>query len=389
VISLKTNSHARYRRNKASNLLIGAAVILLAALLVMSLLAGRQGYQNLLLVTPSAFGVPGHSPEKLEEFSEDEFLLTYEIRQTSTAQAIHSKHPVTLVGTNQNYANIMGYASLDGSFFTKAAWDAKNRHAVLGETAAFQIFGSSRVSGQTLKLNGESWIITGVIQDNDTENANIYVPSSVTGGQAESLMVLMDDKDITEAYAINALKSVGIHENNYDFINLSKSASAFSQRFSVALKAALSAAILLFVFNAYGRLVQSLHFYRKRMREIYFRELFVYHRADFVRTLAGLLFLAAGIALILLLFLGILETCLTWQEIIPVTGELTAGDFGGRLAWLRDYQWIGAALFAACTGVIVLSVFLAVGRKLREPKSPAEIRKMETLYGKTELVRHR
>lgn len=368
---------------RTNTVLIVIAVLLLAALLVMSLLAGQEKYRNLLLVTPSTFGTPGQNPEKLEEFSEEEFLLTYEIRQALMAQAINSKHPVTLMGTNQNYANIMGYLPLDGGFFTKSAWDAKNKHAVLNETAAFQIFGSNRISGSTLKLDGEPWIITGVIQDKDMENAKIYAPSSVTGGQAQSLMVLMDDGGISEAYVKNALKSVGIHENNYDFLSLSKSASAFDERFSVAWKSSLFVAILLFVIKAGGGLIENLRFYRKRMSEIYFRELFVYHGADFVKTIAGLVFFTSGIVVILLLSLQILETCLTWQEIVPITGELTAGDFGGRLVWLRDYHWIGIALFAACIGVILLYFFL--GCKSRKPKEPAKIRRMEMLYSNSNL----
>lgn len=352
---------------------------MLAAMYALSVSSGRESYRNLLLVTPSSFGIQGHSPQKLEEFSEEEFLLTYEIRQPATAQAVNSKHPLTLVGTNQNYAGIMGYIVLDGGFFTKAAWDAKNRHAVLNETAAFQIFGNNRISGQTLKLNGEPWIVTGVIQDEDTENANIYVPSSVTGGRAESLMALMDD-NVTEAYVKNALKSVGIHDNNYDFINLSKSASAFDERFSVGWKAALFAVILLFIFKAGGGIIQNLRFYRNRLREIYFRELLSYHRADLAKTTAGIIFIAAGVTAGLLLSVQILETCLTWQEIAPVTGELAAGDFGGSLVWLRDYQWIGIALFVAYI-VVVLLCFLFAFRRESGKTEPVRLRKAETLYG--------
>lgn len=375
-------------KTKMNAVLIAMVALLLASLSVLSLWAGRQGYGHLLLVTPSAFGAPEQNPQKLEEFSEEEFLLTYEIRQSATAQAMNPKHSVMLVGTNQNYANIMGYALLDGGFFTEAAWDAQNRHAVLNATAAFQIFGSNRVSGQTLKLNGEPWIVTGVIQDNDTENPKIYAPSSVTGGQAVSLMVLMDDQTVTEAYVKNALKSVGIHESSYDFINLAKSASAFEERLSVAWKSALFAVILLFVLQAGGRLLENLRFYRNRLREIYVQELFVYHRADFVRTIAGLLLFAAGILVILLLSLDILATCLTWQEIVPITGELAAGDLGGRLVWLRNYHWIGIALFVACIGAILLYLILALKRRLPQTKKPVKIRKVERLYGKSALVRY-
>lgn len=343
--------------------LIIIAAILLTALAAMSFCAKREGYGNLLLITPSAFGSAGLNPERLEELSEEEFLLTYEIKQPATAQAISSKHSVTLTGTNQNYAYIMGYPVLDGGFFTKSAWDAKNKHAVLNETAAFKIFGSRRISGQILQLEGEPWVIAGVVQDNDTENANVYAPSSVSGGQTGALMVLTDDGDVSEAYVKNTLKGVGIHENSYDFIYLSKSASAFGERFSVAWKSALFILILLFILKTGGGIIQKLRFYRNRLREIYFKELLVYHRADIAKAAAMLIFLISGAAAILLLSLNIFETCLTWQEIIPVTGKLTAGDFGERLVWLRDYYWVDVALFAAFAAVIAAYLFLTLNQK--------------------------
>lgn len=360
---LRTN----YAGNKtladaAAWILLSALVLLLAALSVLSVLAGQAGYSNLLMVTPNTFGVPEISAEKLDEFSADEFLLTYEIRRPATAQAVNSRHSAALVGTNHNYAGIMGYVLLDGGFFTKTAVDSKNKHVVLNKTAAFQMFGSSHINGSVLKLNGEAWIITGVIQDNDKENANLYVPASVNGGRADSVIVLLGGA-VTEAYAKNALKSIGIHDNGYDFINLSKSAEAFSGRFSVAWKAAMSSFILLFILAAGGKLLKKTSFYREQMRELYLRELVAHNRKDLLKTICGLVAFIAGIVAVFMLSLQILETCLTWQELARITGELTAGDFGQKLLWLRDYQILGDILFWGCICVVAFGFILVLFRR--------------------------
>ena len=338
-----------------SKMLCFALAAFLLSLFVLSALAGQQGYENRLMVSPLGSGAPGINPERLEEFAEEEFLLTYEIRRPGTVQAVNQRHTVTVVGTNSYYAGMLNYVHLNGGFFTAAAMDAKNRHAVLNETAAFQIFGSVGITGKTLKLDGESWTVTGVIQDGDTQNTNIYIPAGVAGGQAEAIIVLMDDR-VTEAYAKNALKRIGIHENNYEFINLSKSADAFGKCFTVAWKAALFALLLVLVNRAGHKLLSRLCFYRTKLGELYFWELVSRYKTDFLKTASGALLLVGAIAAMLRLSLQVLEICLAWQSLIWITGELTAGDFGHKLVWLRDAQPLCLTIFAACIAGIILSL---------------------------------
>ena len=369
-----------------SKMLCFALAALLLSLFILSALAGQQGYQNLLMASPLSFGIPGLSPQRLEQFAQEEFLLTYEIRRPGTVQAVNQRHSVTVVGTNSHYAGVLNYINLNGGFFTAAAMDAKNRHAVLNETAAFQIFGSVPIAGKTLKLDGESWTVTGVIQDGDAKNANIYTPASVAGGQAEAIIVLMDDR-VTEAYAKNALKRIGIHENNYEFINLSKSAAAFGACFTVAWKAALFALLLVLVIRTGHKLLGRLRFYRTKLGDLYFRELVSRYKTDFLKTASDALLFVGAIAAMLRLSLQVLEICLTWQELIWITGELTAGDFGHKLVWLRDAQPICLTVFAACIAGITLNLIGSFCRRRTTTdlkiKSKAEAL---ALYGKSELA---
>lgn len=338
-------------RRKTVILWLLALAVLLAALLILALQVNRAGYGNLLIGVPNALGTARLSAEKLDEFAEEEFLLTYELRSPVMAEAIHSQHAAVMVGTNHNYANIQGYVLLDGGFFTKAAMDAKSKHVVLNETAAFRMFGSNRITGSTLRIGGEVWIIAGVVQDNDEDNANLYAPATVIGGQPEAVMVLLDST-ITEAYAKNALKSVGIRDSGYDFVNLAKSAAAFGERFTVAWQAAVLAALLILLIEAGGKLMAAIRFYRDRIRELYLREVMARYRAATAKTVCVMAAFIAGIVAAMRLSLRILYTCLTWQEVAIVTGELAAGDFAQKLVWLRDWQTVDCILFWLCIGTI-------------------------------------
>jgi hypothetical protein len=387
VISLNSKrSVANYQAGirKTSVIAIALTALLLASLFALSRLADGQGYGSLLMAVPQSAGAPGLTPDRLEDFIEEEFLLTYEIPKPGAVQAVNKRHTVTAIGTNSHYVGLLGYANLDGGFFTGLAMETKQRHAVLNETAAFQIFGGVRITGQSLKLDGDSWIITGVIQDGDTENANLYIPSSVSGGQAQSVIALLDGT-ITEAYAKNALKSIGIHDSGFDFINLSRSAGIFTECFAVVLKAALSALLLTLAARARAGLLGRLRFLRSKLGEFYFRELATRYWADFLKSAAGLLLFAGGVAAMLLLSLQVLETCLAWQEVTWITGELVVGDFGQKLIWLRNMQPLCFLLFAACISGIAASLILSLFR--RRPIGRRQEYTAGVLYnGKSELA---
>ncbi|MCL1906169.1 MAG: ABC transporter permease, partial [Clostridiales bacterium] len=167
-------------RSKAPVFLALVAALLLAALAWLTLRCSDEGYSRLLLAKSAA--APGLDTSLLEDFCKEEFLLTYETEQRATAQAHHYRLPVTLIGTNSCYGQILGYRMLSGGFFSAAAWQAGNREAVLNAAAAFQLFGGYQVVGQTFKLEGATWLIIGVLDDGQEETPRIYVPASVTGG---------------------------------------------------------------------------------------------------------------------------------------------------------------------------------------------------------------
>lgn len=344
-------------KNKTVSWIIRIQLVFVALLLVslftLSGIAANQGYDNLLMVTPSGYNAQHLNLKKLDELSV-EFLLTYESRSPVSVQAVNSHKSAMLIGTNHNYAGIMGFLTLNGGFFTEDSEDAKSKHAVLNETAAFEIFGSINISGNTIKLNGEIWTIAGVIEDNDEENANIYVPASVSDSRVDSIMILLD-KSITETYVRNALKGIGVYESGYNFINLSKLAWSFTERAIIAIKTALSVEILIFIITAGGKLVERFKFYRNKLRTMYTRELVKVYRMDLLKAAGWFALFVAGVCTVMALSLQILSTCLTWKELSRLTPELAAGDFSHKLKWLMNYQAMSQTLFWA--GIILIILY--------------------------------
>jgi len=354
---------------------LAISALLFSALYALSVMAGAQGYANLLMASGSSAG-PGLSVEQLEnwngrgyyneegDFLREECLLTYEIPRTAAVSVNNNRHSVTLTGTNPYYPGMMGYPLKDGGFFTASTMNAKSKHAVLNETAAFALFGSRSLSGGTLRIDGDLWQIVGVIGDHDGERPVLYIPATVYGGTASSVIALMDET-FTEARVKNSLKSIGIHDNNFDFLNFSRVSAGYAERFAVALKAALFAAIGFGVVAIFKAVRGKLRFYRQELRDWYLSELILRYRAGLMLTLGGVLLLAGGIGAMLTLSLQVLETSLRLSDIAPMAAGLAEGDFGRKASWLLGYQTPGLILFVACLCSVAVCAAVAAYRKGR------------------------
>ena len=349
-------------RIKGLLIVIVLAILSLTALGLLSLHSEKQGYDRLLLVR-SADGRAALTPGQAESFCEDEFLVTYEIETQTTAEAHNYRQPAVMTGTNSCYAQIMGNRMVSGSFFTKAAWKAQSREVVLNVNAAFQLFGSEMVVGQLLRIEGQSWIVAGVLEDDETDEIRIYAPSSVTGGQIGDLMVLLDDATVNADYARNALKQLGLYENNFTFVNLAAAAALFSGRFWVAIRAALCLMALFLIRFCYSQLSRRLPEYRTRLQEVYLRELLELYRKEILKTGAAALGFLAGLAALLTLTIQILSVCLRWQGIIPADETWTRGAFAAKVLWLHTYHPWGVAVFVVSLILLILIWIFSTNHK--------------------------
>jgi hypothetical protein len=351
-------------------LLLVVSLFCLAGLGLLAFNLGGGGYRNLLLAAPSDIHAPLINIQKVEQICEDEFLLTYEILEAERVVTSQAQYPVTIIGTNSFYPRLLGLSLTEGSFFTKQAWDGKQKHAVLNETAAFAVFGSSRVSGQRIKIGGDTWIVTGVVNDGDDETSRVYVPSSVRGGGAASLLALMEsgrgitearlhESRLHEAYIKDSLKSLGVQNELFTFYNLETRARLYRQQVGVVLMFLCCLVLIMFIPRWLERLKMAVSALQGELKNHYPRELLKTHSPAILKAVFPGLLLAASAGLVLFLLLRMVSICLPWQDLPPI-GGLDRNVFYQKTAPLRDWEQIAWILFAGTPVLSTMACFFIV-----------------------------
>ena len=324
---LKTRSASALALGVCGLALFSLAVI---TLFTMALLAGRGHYHRLLLAKPLRSYAPALiSLDAIEQFCEDEFLLTYEQRSLSSAHTVYQQCQITLVRTNSLYPALLGYQLLSGAFFTKAAWDAKSRHAVLNQTAAFTLFGSNKIVGKTIKLDGETWLVSGVLRDNDDENNVIYIPSinNTQNTHVSAIIALLaPERGISETYAKNALKALGVQNTAYMFVNMENMANLYWEWLFAALKLALCGLFSAFTPAILRRVKAAALVFMDTLKQQYLKESLAMRRKELLKAIVLVIFLLAGIAICITLVSQVLAGFLYWRS-LPWNNE----DFRGAL----------------------------------------------------------
>ena len=323
-------------------LIAGIVMILcLSVLFIPAILSDRE--KNQILVHAVDIGSPKINVYSIEEFAENEFLLTYEIHASDRASVTHASYPVTVIGTNSCYAQIIGYPMREGSFFSRQAWMGKQRHAVLNEKAAFTIFGSNHIAGSRFQMRNEAWLITGVISDGDNDTPKIYIPSSVRGGEAGSLMALSSTAH-NEAYIINSLKTLGIREGSFGFFNLETHNRLLWQRPLVILYLIASLFLLSMLMPLAGKCRRKLITLKTELSRHYPGELLRTNgRIVYIPFLFCLGFAIIPVAA-LLIILELVTICLPWQD-LPSFTDINKDLFFPYLVTMRNIEQVSLVLF--------------------------------------------
>ena len=306
------------------------------------------GYDNLLFVSSKV-----DSNASVSKADDAEFLITYETISTGMIRAV-SNIETKILGVNYRHANILGCKMKGGSFFTKAAQDEKRKVVVLNETVAFKTFGNFDISGNEIELNGEFYMVIGVIEDG-LEEPVVYLPASLVGGIAGDFIAVVDVEEKTLA----DLKTIGISENKFHFVNLDKIAGVVRNK---ALLAVLlfGSLVLVWLMNK-GLRHSSLLF--KQLQEIgkekYFSEV-IGSPAAKQFLLFGILIIL-GISATLVLFLKSVEIILQWRAYADALSEIATTAFGGRIQLLQKLYSYSNIAFAVFSGGIVIG-FINVKR---------------------------
>jgi hypothetical protein len=343
-------------------LIIGCLVLIffLGGLCVPACLAKWAG--DLLLVLPIEINSPKIDINRIEDFVEDNFLLTYEIPGSDRVSLSNGEYPVTLIGTNSCYSRVLGLPMIEGSFFSARDWEGKQRQAVLNEKAAFDIFGSSRVVGNRFKIRNktsfdENWLVAGVINDGDEDHCRVYVPSSVRGGGADALMALTSG-GIDEAYVKNSLKTLAVQEAACNFFNFGTIMNLLWERVAVISLLFFALLFLSLLRPLALKFKAAFAVLREELERRYIVRIFSEERKLILKPLLLGLGLAILPVLALFLFLRLASICLPWQD-IPSLALISRELFYPRLERLRDYELASRLLFfvsLAVLGIVIANI---------------------------------
>jgi hypothetical protein len=325
---------------------------------------------TLFLVLPNELGSPRLDINIIEDFCEDDFPLTYEIPAPERVSLAQGDYAVTLIGTNSSYPHIMDLSMLEGSFFTKQAWNDKQRHAVLNEEAAFAIFGSSQIVNNRFRIRNDTWLVTGVVRDGDDDKARIYVPSSVRGGEANALALVTSDR-LDEMYAKSSLKSLGIQGNSFAFINFWARTRLFFERtltIPLVFMILLSFTLLRPLIMAFKGTLTAL---KKDLDQFYPIEILKKRQKAVIRLILLCLGLVISPILAISLLINLVSMWLPWQD-IPSLADLNKEFFYLQLGWLASLEAISFYLFIismAVSGMFFISVNFFINKSLKIKKT--------------------
>jgi len=282
-----------------------------------------------------------------------------------TAEAANSTQPVTRIGTNSSYEEVMGLQVVEGKFISNETWSVGSRYVVLNEPAAFRLFGSSDIIGNTMKLNGEVWMVTGIVKDGKKKDMRVYVPSSAITGTPEALMAKTEEG---MGAVRNSLRRLGIYEADCSVVDVMAVAQLFWQQFCVAIYFGIALLALLFNWVKISALRGYVELFKRRYKKLYLNELVVENRREFAQAASqGMLFLL-GVLSFLMLIRQILKMALVWKDIAPEIKYLTDYFFQDKMMWLMRYLISGPILFSIfviAMTVVFVSVFKEVA--FRQP----------------------
>lgn len=330
------------------------AGLLLAGLAGASAAAERLGSGEIMLAAPVSSNSSRVDAAKLEEMNGDSFLLTYEILSQMNIRALNSNYDVTLVQTNYTYRNIMGYRMRSGSFFSEEDQDSRKKEAVLNEAAASAMFGDFDVCGRHILLDGEGYVVAGVMTDRYDAEAeksgeeapyHVYVPASVSGEDPVSFAVQLND-GLTEAMAKNKIKEVTIPESAYNVISLAAMADLADGLLLCAVKLSFIGVLLLLSRKCLRVLRKDVLMLKKLNGQLYFREMLRIRPGSIIRTAAVFAAMMLSLVLILNIILSFAGYLLLWHDSIPLLQSVDVTAFGNIASGIVRVICISALLLA-------------------------------------------
>ncbi|MDY5022987.1 MAG: ABC transporter permease [Blautia sp.] len=132
------------------------------------------------------------NPLRLKELSEftvsDEIDAAAPFANTSvTAKSGYTSGSMSLTGTTGSYAEIEDMELISGRFIKNADVENSSYVVVLTRDTAVELLGRADVAGETVSLDGRSFLVIGVLADNDTMTVAASKSTSDSGESSVNL----------------------------------------------------------------------------------------------------------------------------------------------------------------------------------------------------------
>lgn len=133
------------------------------------------------------------NPLRLKEMQEFEDLEEIEaaapVSHTSvTAKSGYTSGSMSLVGTTGSYARIMDLKLSSGRFLKNADVENNSNVVVLTGDTAVELLGRRDVEGESISLDGRSFLVVGILDDEDTSSTS----GSMAGGDSSGTTVSLE-----------------------------------------------------------------------------------------------------------------------------------------------------------------------------------------------------
>lgn len=356
MISLKNNM-------RLPLLLMG--VIMLALLSFLSALARLKDYRDLIMVVPRDQAALAYHTGEIEKVCREGLDVTYEIKDTVSAEGAGTVLPVTRIKTNPAYRRVLGLHIVRGDFFGGAAQTAGSHHAVLSETAAFWLFGSYDIVGSTVILNGERFLITGIVNDQAKEEAAVYIPADISAdGSADMVPVMLLRTDSSIGEIRNQLTRVGVYEANTRFLNLAVMSNLYRQLLAVAVGLYLFLPLAIFAGKRIDCIKGVWAVFKLRRKIMYLPEAVMKSRGDLRQALCQMALLAAAVWAAGWIAKTILMAMLPWKDLLESFRYLSDAYFSARISWLCRYFYCGPVLFGLLLLILAALIVLHLKRMI-------------------------
>ena len=173
--------------NKMRSLLtmLGIIIGVVALVVLVSLVSGATGSirdsissmgTNLLTVT---IRDNKETPLKIEDLSSftdnDDIKEIAPIAQANlTVENSYASESATVYGTTPSYKTIQSITLGSGRFLKNTDVENNSRVAVISSDVATDIMGRLNVVNESIKINGSTYLIVGVLQDDDNDSNSVY-----------------------------------------------------------------------------------------------------------------------------------------------------------------------------------------------------------------------